>query len=153
MAHKLTRYLRDGTAANLIDYFFVNRRVAASIQDTRVYRSAVIDVKSDDYYLLVSRVNLKLKFRKGNVLLGSYDVGKLQNDNLRATFQEQLNTKLESLELDIVEDERKNFRKTICEVADGVLGKTVRSAAWNISEKALCLMDRRKGLYNNYLSD
>ena len=32
-----------------------------------------------------------------------------------------------------------NFRKTICDVADGVLGKKVKTAARNISEKALCL--------------
>ena len=38
-----------------------------SKQDTRVYRSAVIGVKSKDHHLVVSRVNLKLKFRKGNL--------------------------------------------------------------------------------------
>ena len=45
------------------------------------------------------------------------------------------------------------FRKTICEVADGVLGKKVRNAACNIRETALCLIVRRRGLYKNYLSD
>jgi len=48
----------------------------------------------------VSKVNLKLKFRKGNYLPGSCDVGRLQDANLRETFQEQLNTKLESLKFD-----------------------------------------------------
>ena len=62
----------------LIDYVIVNRRLAGSIQDTRVYRSAVIDVKSKDHHLVVSRVNLKLKFWKGNYLPGSYDVGRLR---------------------------------------------------------------------------
>ena len=52
-----------------------------------------------------------------------------------------------------MEDSWKNFRKTICEVADGVLGKKVRTAARNISEKALCLIERRRGLYKNYQSD
>ena len=46
-----------------------------------------------------------------------------------------------------------NLRKTICEVADGVLGKTVKTTARNISEKALCLIKSRRGLYMNYLSD
>ena len=46
-----------------------------------------------------------------------------------------------------------NFRKTICEVADGVLGKKVRFAAWNICEKALCLIERRRHLCKNYLND
>ena len=54
-----------GITANTV---FVNRRLAGSIQDTRVYRSAVIDVKSKDHHLVVSKVNLKLKFRKGNYL-------------------------------------------------------------------------------------
>jgi len=45
------------------------------------------------------------------------------------------------------------FRKIIYEVADGVLGKKVKTAARNVSEKALCLIKRRRGLYKNYLSD
>ena len=68
MAHKLTWYSRDGTTANLIGYVIVNRRLAGSIQVTRVYRSVVIDVKSKDHHLVVSKVNLKLKFRKDNYL-------------------------------------------------------------------------------------
>ena len=60
---------------------------------------------------------------------------------------------MEWLKFDSVEDEWNNFRKTICEVADGVLGKKVQTAARNISEKALCLIESRGGLYKNYLSD
>ena len=89
MAHKLTWYSRDGKTANLNDYVIVNRRLAGSIQDIRVCRSAVIDVKSNDHHLIVSTVNLKLKFRKGNYLPGSYDVGRLHDTNLRETFHEQ----------------------------------------------------------------
>jgi hypothetical protein len=63
---------------------------------------------------------------------------------LRETFQEQLNTKLESLKFDNAEDGWNTFRKTICEVADGVLGKKVRNAARNISEKALCLKEEKR---------
>jgi len=64
-----------------------------------------------------------------------------------------LNTKLESLKFANAEHERNNFRKTICEVTDGVLGKKFRKAARNISEKALCLIERRRDLYKNYLSN
>ena len=94
-----------------------------------------------------------MKFRKSNYLLGGYDVGRLQDENQKETFQEQLNTKLESLEFDNVQDGCNNFTKTILEVADGVLGKKVRSADRNISEKALCLIERGRGLYKNYLSE
>ena len=45
-----------------------------------------------------------------------------------------------------------NFRKTIYEFADGVIGKKNRTAARNISEKALCLIERKRGLYKNYMS-
>ena len=71
-----------------------------------------------DHHLVVSKVNLKLEFRKGNSLPESCDVGRLQDENLRKNFQEQLNPKLESLKFDNVEDGWNNFRKTICEVAD-----------------------------------
>ena len=36
MVHKLTRYSRHGKTTTLIDYVIVNRRLAGSIQDTRV---------------------------------------------------------------------------------------------------------------------
>ena len=85
---------------NLIDYVIVNRRLAGSIQDTRVYRSADIGVKSKDHHLVVSKLNLKLVFRIGKYLPEIYDAGRLQDDNLREIFQEQLNTKLESLEFE-----------------------------------------------------
>ena len=48
-----------------------------------------------------------------------------------------MNTKLEGLKSDNMEDSLNNFRKTICEIADGVLGKKVRAAARNICEKVL----------------
>ena len=124
-----------------------------SIQDTRVDRSAVIDFKSKDRHLVVYRVNLKLKFQKGNHLPGGYDVGRLQEVNLRENFKELLNTILKILKFVNVENGWNNFRKTICEAADGVLGKKVRSAARNIREKALFLIERRRDLYKNYLSD
>jgi hypothetical protein len=56
---------------------------------------------------------------------------------LRETSKGQLNTKLESLKFDNVEDGWNNFRKVICEVTDGVLEKKVLNAAKNISEKTL----------------
>jgi hypothetical protein len=52
-----------------------------------------------------------------------------------------------------VEDGWNNFRKIICEVAEGVVEKKARTAAKNISEKVLCLIERGKDLYKNYLSD
>ena len=52
-----------------------------------------------------------------------------------------------------MEDGWNNFRKTFCEVADDVLGKSVKTAARNISEKDLCFIERRRGFYKNCLSD
>jgi hypothetical protein len=53
-----TWYPHDGKTANLIDYAIVNRRLAGLTQDTRVYRSAVIDDRSKDlvkdHHLIVS---------------------------------------------------------------------------------------------------
>ena len=56
MAHKLTSYSRDGKTPNFIDYNIVNRRLRGSIQDSKVYRSAAIDVKSKDHHIVVSKV-------------------------------------------------------------------------------------------------
>ena len=87
MAHKLTRYSLDGKTANLIYYVIVNRRLARSMQDTRLYRRAVTDVKSKDHHLVVSRVNLKLEFWKGKYLAKNYDISRIQDENLRETFK------------------------------------------------------------------
>ena len=86
IAHELTLYSRDFKIANFIDDIIVNRRQAESIQDTWVYRSAVFGRKNKDHHLVVYMVNLKLKFRKGIYLLGSYDVDRLQDENLGETL-------------------------------------------------------------------
>ena len=101
----------------------------------------------------MSRINLKLKFWKGNYLPGGYDVGRPQEENLRENIQGQLDTKVENLKFNSVEDGWNNFGEPICEVAEGVLVKKVRTAARNISDKVLCLIERRRGLYKNYVSD
>ena len=72
---------------------------------------------------------------------------------MRKNFQEKLNTKLVSLKFYNVEDGWNNFRKTIYEVADGVLGKIAKTATRNISENTLGLIEIRRILYKNYLSD
>jgi hypothetical protein len=50
------------------------------------FRSAVIDVKCKYRRLVVSRVNLKLKFRKNNYRPGSYSVGRLKDKNLKENY-------------------------------------------------------------------
>ena len=51
--HKL-RHSLDGKIANFIYYVILNRRLEGGIQDTRVDKSAVIDAKSKNHYLVVS---------------------------------------------------------------------------------------------------
>ena len=63
---------------------------------------------------------------------------------MRGTFQERLNTKLESLKFDIIEDGWRNFRKRFCEITDSVFGKKVKNITGNVSENALSLIERRK---------
>ena len=55
-----------------------------------------------------------------------------------------MNTKLDSLKFDNVEDGWNNFRKIICEDDDGVLWMKVRNIAGNICENAL--FNREEGL-------
>jgi len=71
----------------------------------------------------------------GSYFQGSYDVGR---PRMRIWEKlKQLNTKLEGLKFDNIEDGWNNFRKIIFEAADGILRKTVRNAARNITENAL----------------
>ena len=52
-----------------------------------------------------------------------------------------------------MEDGWNDFKNPICEVADGVIGKKVETAATNINDKVLFSIERRRILYKNYLSD
>ena len=83
-------YSHDSKTADLIDYVIVNQRLARSVQDTGYIRVVLLmlKLKITIQHLVVSRVNLKLKFQKGNCLPGCYDVYRLQNENLRETLQE-----------------------------------------------------------------
>ena len=118
-----------------------------------MYRSVVIDVKSKDHHLVVSKVNLKLKFWKGDYLPESYDVGRLQDENFRETFQEELNTKLESLKLTMWKMGGIILEKQLVELLMVSQGRQLRLQLGILVKKLLCLIESRRGLYKNYLSD
>ena len=61
--------------------------MVGSIQGTRVYKN-----ESTDHHMVVSSVNLKLRFQKSNYPPRGYDVGRLQDEILRETLQKKLNT-------------------------------------------------------------
>ena len=67
---------------------------------------------------------------------------------MRKTFQEQLNTKLNtrklntSLKFDNMEDGWKNFRKTICEVADGDVKKVEKALKYELRRCEARTMDK-----------
>ena len=117
-----------------------------------MYRSAVVDVKDKGHHLVVSKVNLKLKFRKSKYSPRCCGLDTLLDESLRETLQEQLNIKLKSLKLNNEEDGWSNFRKIVCEVADGVLGRKDGNVASNISKNALSLVEKRRSVHGNYLS-
>ena len=56
MALTFTWYWYVGKTANIVDFVILNGRLAGSIQNTRVYRSAFIDIKIKDHHPVVSRV-------------------------------------------------------------------------------------------------
>lgn len=149
--HKVTWYSRDNKTTNLIDYVIVNRRLASSVKDTRVYRSAVIDSASNDHRLVISKLSLRFKSRKGNYMIGKFDVARLEDPTCRAHFQEKLNEKLENLEIKNVEEGWSAIRDSVCEVALNVLGKKKSKLIKNVSEKALSLINDRNKLHEIYL--
>ena len=96
IAHNLTLYSYDGRTSKLTNYVIVNRQLTWW-HDTRVYSNDYIDGKSKDHHLVTSRVNPEVKFREGHYLPRIYDIGTLQNENLRENFQEQWSIQLDSL--------------------------------------------------------
>ena len=42
--YKIHSFIHNGTSANLIDDVNVNQRLAESVEDTRLYKSAEVDV-------------------------------------------------------------------------------------------------------------
>ena len=72
MAHTFAECSHYDKAANPIDFVVLNQRLLGSIQDTRAYRSTVIDVKSKDHCLVGFMANSQLKLRKNNYISGRY---------------------------------------------------------------------------------
>ena len=58
---------------------------------------------------MLFRVNLNLKYAKGDYFRGSYDIDRLQVEKVKEIFHEELNYKLESLKLQSVKDNWNNF--------------------------------------------
>ena len=79
----------------------------------------------------------------GNHLPETYDVGRLQDENLREIFLDFLNAKLESLKFDNVEYEWNKFWKIVYKIVDDVLAKKVKNAAKNNCEK-YCVFNREE---------
>ena len=69
MTYKVTWWSHVVKTANFIDYIIIYQRLRGSIQAIRC-RSSVAYIKSKGHHLIVSRVNLKLKFRTVKVPSG-----------------------------------------------------------------------------------
>jgi len=92
-----------------------------ALQDVRVYRGP--DIASDDY-LPVAMLKLKLKQRRStHKRAQTFDVGKFKQPGVKVAFDIELSNQFAVLEtVDSVEGMRSNFRNTLVQAAEKVVG-------------------------------
>ena len=126
--HKQTWVSPDGWTNNQLDRILVNRKLRASVIDTRVTKSA--DVASG-HYLVRSIVRLKLK--RAPVTKSTrkkFDTQRLQNSDICRRFSIQLKNRFQALEVEeptneeeeIVERKSEVMEKAYVKTAEEVLG-------------------------------
>lgn len=84
--HKDTWRSPDGQYVNQIVHILINERFINAVNDVRVYRG--VDCNSD-HYLVVGKLNIKLKARRqiDNSHCVKYEITKLENENICKVFQ------------------------------------------------------------------
>ena len=136
----------DGVTVNQIDHFCISRRWSTAVQDVRAHRGP--DVASD-HYLVVAKLKMKLKQRKGTAKkTQAFDVAKLKHPDVEAAFNVEVYNRFAILEeADNVEDTWCQFKTTIVAAAEKVLGRKrgSRKERW-ISDTTWKAIDERKGI-------
>ena len=112
---------------SIIDYVMINKKVAGSVRDTRVYRGADI---CSDHFLVVATVDLYTKWKKMKPLNTRttdkqvYKVHLLNEDSIRLLYIQRLNKLLETLPTDEnIEEEWKKLEGAVSKVGNEVLGR------------------------------
>ena len=105
--HKLTWISPNGRDKNQIDHIVINGKWRRSLQDVRVMR--VVDVASD-HHIVVADIKLKLIKQSTHVnVKRKFDVGKLQDPNIKQEFKLEIKNRFQ-----LLENQRTENTDTMC---------------------------------------
>lgn len=154
--HNSTWRSPDGQHVNQIDHILVNERFTNAVNDVRVYRGA--DCNSD-HYLVVGKLNIKLKVRQqsDNPNCAKYEITKLNNEEICKAFQTEVGrlTQLTNInETHTIESLWGNIKNFVTKASEEIIGKqgqTKRKPWFNtVCEEAII---RRKEARLKWLTD
>ena len=150
--HKLSRrttwHAPNGLVHNQIDFILTPRRFKSSINKARTRTYPGADVGSDhDLVMMVVKLKLRRQKQPENTRI-KFDLDKLRDPQVAAVFQAQLGGKFAALNLldGSIDDLEGNFRKTVLDTAEEVLGRQRKKKQPWVTNEVLDLCDKRRKL-------
>ncbi|XP_065584586.1 uncharacterized protein LOC136043608 [Artemia franciscana] len=147
-SHLLTRHSNDGVTKAQIDFILERQRWRSSVQDSRSYNGADTGSQSgSDHRLVAAKILLRLAIRRKNKSKVGFDIGKLQDKEVRQALNLELTNRFDALSSDenLTPDKRwETFKTVMIETADEILGRAkIKLQHW-ITARTLSIVDERR---------
>ena len=147
-SHLLTWHSNDGVTKAQIDFILVRQRWRSSVQDSRSYNGADTGSQSGpDHRLVAAKILLCLAIRRKNKSKVGFDIGKLQDKEVRQALNLELTNRFDALSSDenLTPDKRwETFKTVMTETADEILGRAkIKRQHW-ITARTLSIVGERR---------
>ena len=147
-SHLLTWYSNDGVTKAQIDFLLVRQRWRSSVQDSCSYNGADTGSQSgSDHRLVAAKILLRLARQRKNKLKAGFNIGKLQDKEVRHAFNLELTNRFDALSSDenqTPDKRRETFKTVMTETADEILGRAkIKRQHW-ITTRTLSIVGERR---------
>ena len=147
-SHLLTWHSNDGVTKAQIDFILVRQRWRSSVQDSRSYNGADTGSQSgSDHRLVAAKILLRLATRRKNKPKAGFDIGKLQDKEVRQALNLELTNRFDALSSDenpTPEKRWETFKTVMTETADEILGRAkIKRQHW-ITARTLSIVGERR---------
>ncbi|XP_065583878.1 uncharacterized protein LOC136042877 [Artemia franciscana] len=147
-SHLLTWYSNDGVNKAQIDFILVRQRWRSSVQDSRSYNGVDSGSQSgSDHRLVAAKILLRLAIRRKNKSKVGFNIGKLQDKEVRQALNLGLTNQFDALSSDenLTPNKRwEPFKTVMTETADEILGRAkIKRQHW-ITARTLSIVSEQR---------
>ena len=147
-SHLLTWHSDDGVTKAQIDFILVRQRRRSSVQDSRSYNGADTGSQSEsDHRLVAAKILLRLSTRRKSKPKVGFDIGKLQDKEVRQALNLELTNWFDALSSNenLTPDNRwETFKTVITETADEILARAKIKRQHCITARTLSIVGERR---------